>query len=71
MGKLDWFAVVIVLLGMLPVALVAALFFWHERRLIAHSPVGFVLVEIIICRRGDHFRAFLAEVRDPASSRRG
>jgi hypothetical protein len=28
MGKLDWFAVVIVLLGMLPVALVAALFFW-------------------------------------------
>jgi len=27
MGKLDWFAVVIVLLGMLPVALVAALFF--------------------------------------------
>jgi len=28
MGKLDWFAVAIVLLGMLPVALVAALFFW-------------------------------------------
>jgi len=28
MGKIDWFAVVVVLLGMLPVALVAALFFW-------------------------------------------
>jgi hypothetical protein len=28
MGKVDWFAVVVVLLGMLPVALVAALFFW-------------------------------------------
>jgi hypothetical protein len=28
MGKVDWFAIVIVLLGMLPVALVAALFLW-------------------------------------------
>jgi len=28
MGKVDWFAVVVVLLGMLPVALVAALVFW-------------------------------------------
>jgi hypothetical protein len=28
MDKVDWFAVVIVLFGMLPVALVAALLFW-------------------------------------------
>jgi hypothetical protein len=28
MGKIDWFAVVVVLLGMLPVAVIAALFFW-------------------------------------------
>jgi hypothetical protein len=28
MGKVDWFAVVVVLLGMLPVVLIAALFFW-------------------------------------------
>jgi len=28
MGKIDWLAVVVVLLGMLPVAVIAALFFW-------------------------------------------
>jgi hypothetical protein len=28
MEKVDWFAVVVVLLGMLPVAVIAALFFW-------------------------------------------
>jgi hypothetical protein len=28
MGKIDWFAVVVVLLGMLPVGVIAALFFW-------------------------------------------
>jgi hypothetical protein len=28
MGKVDWFVVVVVLLGMLPVAVIAALFFW-------------------------------------------
>jgi hypothetical protein len=29
MGKVDWFAVVIVVLGMLPVALGAAVLFWR------------------------------------------
>jgi hypothetical protein len=29
MRKVDWFAVVIVVLGMLPVVLIAALLFWR------------------------------------------